>query len=104
MGNGVGWANVLSTVNMVATYQGKIIAHTSMSEQLMAVSRTQDQVDEIISSNKTWSEVLEGGQGGPLLSYLSNEDGTDVTDYVNLSDVPGDALSSIVFEPKFYLK
>lgn len=75
-----------------------------MSQQPMAVNRTQDQVDEIISSNKTWSEVLEGGQGGPLIIYLANEDGTDVTDYVNISEVPGDALSSIVFEPKFYIK
>lgn len=89
---------------MVATYQGKIIAHTLDSQQPKAVAREQTDVDNIIRMNYTWSEVLSGGHNGPTLDSLANEDGSDVTDYVNLSVVPGEALSSIVFEPKFYFK
>ena len=89
---------------MVATYQGKIVANPSLSPKPMAIWRGQSEVDEYISNNTPWSEVLQGGQGGPTIDTLVYEDGSEITDYVNIADVPGDAESLIVFEPKFYQK
>lgn len=89
---------------MVATYQGKIVANASLSPQPLAIWRGQNVVDEYISNNNSWSEILQDGQGGPPISNLVYEDGSEITEYINLNDVPGDAKSSIVFEPKFYQK
>lgn len=104
MRNGVGWANVLSRVDMVATYGGKVIGvPSSQGGSPNVIFRTQTYVDEIIAAEQTWSEIYNGNPGGPPLNVLVYDDGTPVTEWVPLNDVPGDALSSIVLDPAFYI-
>lgn len=70
----------------------------------MCIQKTQDQVDEYIAQNTPWETIIERNAGGPVLTNMLNEDGSEITEYVVMADVPADALSEIVFEPKFYMK
>ena len=88
---------------MIATYKGKVILSNQPSPTNSGtISRTHDQVDQIIANDTRWIDVVAGGRNGPLVSSLVYDDGQPVTETIAFNEVPQDADSWIVQEPAFY--
>lgn len=105
LGNGVGWANVLATDNMVATYKGKVIVKPSTGiSGPMTFQNPQSIVDLWIANNNRWSDILSNWRGGPSVDTLVYDNGDPITETVLYTDVPDDADLWIVLEPAFYNK
>lgn len=103
--NGVDWANILSTGQMIATYKGKVVVNPfTGSETPWTIMRRQEKVDEYIANDTRWTDVLADGRGGPTINQLVDDGGQSITEWVLTSDVPADADSWIVQEPAFYYK
>lgn len=90
---------------MIATYNGKVIVYSpSSAASPWTVSKSQDTVDQIIANDTRWSEIIASGYGGPTVDMLVYDNGEPITEWIDYTEVPGDADSSIVLEPAFYFK
>lgn len=90
---------------MIATYNGKVVVNPTYNpDNPMAISRRQEQVDEIIANDTRWSDVIASAPGGPNIGLLVYDDGNPITDTILYTDVPGNADSWIVQEPAFYYR
>lgn len=90
---------------MIATYNGKVVVNSSStSSGPWTIQRTQDQVDSYIANDTRWTQVLEDGRGGVAIQQLVFDDGEPITEWIEYTDVPGSADSSIVLEPAFYFR
>lgn len=98
----VGWAEVIGQTYLAATINGKLIIDRSNSEVGITFVNVQNNIESYISLNENWRDYLNHGwAAGPPMSYFFNEDGSSVTDVIDVNNVPDEAKLELVNEPKF---
>lgn len=98
----VGWAQVTGQIWLAATLNGKLIIDTSNSEVGITFVDSASDIDSYIALNENWRDFLNHHRpAGPPRNMFTNEDGSLVTDVINVLDVPDETMQMVVNEPKF---